>query len=153
MLNAEYFKRIDALNFTMIHDDGQQPENLEQADVVLLLSDVTRRDEPEHQQRDRDIEAQLRRRVPASAPVVRVHNKIDACSLPLSWQDDGVLLSARTGAGLEALRQRMPALVWKSARGEYALEDAAMHRWYEKRSQAKQWPPAPPQGLLPLEDD
>ena len=36
MLNAEYFRRIDALNFTMIHDDGQQPENLEQADVVLL---------------------------------------------------------------------------------------------------------------------
>lgn len=36
MLNAEYFKRIDALNFTMMHDDGQQPENLEQADVLLL---------------------------------------------------------------------------------------------------------------------
>ncbi len=36
MLNAEYFKRIDALNYTMLHDDGQQPENLDQADVVLL---------------------------------------------------------------------------------------------------------------------
>lgn len=36
MLNAEYFKRIDALNFTMMHDDGQLPENLEQADVLLL---------------------------------------------------------------------------------------------------------------------
>ena len=36
MLNADYFKRIDALNFTMLHDDGQQPENLEQADVLLL---------------------------------------------------------------------------------------------------------------------
>ncbi len=33
---------------------------------------------------------------------------------------------------LEGLRQRMPALVWKSARGEYALEDVAMHRWFEK---------------------
>jgi regulator of PEP synthase PpsR (kinase-PPPase family) len=36
MLNADYFKRIDALNFTMLHDDGQLPENLDQADVVLL---------------------------------------------------------------------------------------------------------------------
>lgn len=36
MLNAEYFKRIDALNFTMLHDDGQQPENLDKADVVLI---------------------------------------------------------------------------------------------------------------------
>ncbi|MCI0598344.1 MAG: kinase/pyrophosphorylase [Beijerinckiaceae bacterium] len=36
MLNAEYFRRIDALNFTMLHDDGQQVENFDAADVVLL---------------------------------------------------------------------------------------------------------------------
>src|SRR5690242_12075530 len=36
MLNAEYFKRIDALNYTMLHDDGQHTEDLEQADVVLV---------------------------------------------------------------------------------------------------------------------
>ncbi len=35
-LNAEYFKRIDALNFTMMHDDGQHVEGLEDADVVLV---------------------------------------------------------------------------------------------------------------------
>ena len=28
MLNAEYFKRIDALNYTMLHDDGQHVEGL-----------------------------------------------------------------------------------------------------------------------------
>jgi regulator of PEP synthase PpsR (kinase-PPPase family) len=36
MLNAEYFKRIDALNYTMMHDDGQLSDDLENADVVLL---------------------------------------------------------------------------------------------------------------------
>jgi regulator of PEP synthase PpsR (kinase-PPPase family) len=36
MLNSEYFRRIEALNFTMLHDDGQQIDNLEKADVVLL---------------------------------------------------------------------------------------------------------------------
>ena len=36
MLNAEYFKRIDALNYTMMSDDGQLPENLEHADIVLV---------------------------------------------------------------------------------------------------------------------
>jgi regulator of PEP synthase PpsR (kinase-PPPase family) len=36
VLNAEYFKRIDALNYTMIHDDGQHVEGLEEADVVLV---------------------------------------------------------------------------------------------------------------------
>jgi hypothetical protein len=60
--------------------------------------------------------------------------------------------AAQAQRALESLRQRQPALVWKSARGEYALEDAAMHRWYEKRSQTGQWPPAPPQGMLPLAD-
>jgi regulator of PEP synthase PpsR (kinase-PPPase family) len=35
-LNTEYFKRIDALNYTMLHDDGQHIEELEQADVVLV---------------------------------------------------------------------------------------------------------------------
>ena len=36
MLNPEYFKRIDALNFTMMCDDGQLTETLESADIVLL---------------------------------------------------------------------------------------------------------------------
>lgn len=36
MLNADYFKRIDALNYTMMHDDGQLPDDLETADIVLL---------------------------------------------------------------------------------------------------------------------
>jgi len=35
-LNAEYFKRIDALNYTMLHDDGQHTEDLENAEVVLI---------------------------------------------------------------------------------------------------------------------
>jgi regulator of PEP synthase PpsR (kinase-PPPase family) len=35
-LNAEYFKRIDALNYTMLHDDGQHTDGLEDADVVLV---------------------------------------------------------------------------------------------------------------------
>lgn len=36
VLNAEYFRRIDALNFTMMHDDGQHTEGLNDADIVLL---------------------------------------------------------------------------------------------------------------------
>jgi len=42
---------------------------------------------------------------------------------------------------LESLRERTPALVWKSARGEYAVDDAAMHRWFEQRVGAGRWPP------------
>jgi [pyruvate, water dikinase]-phosphate phosphotransferase / [pyruvate, water dikinase] kinase len=35
-LNSDYFRRIDALNFTMAHDDGQSVDDLEKADVVIL---------------------------------------------------------------------------------------------------------------------
>lgn len=36
VLDASYFKRIDALNFTMQHDDGRLPDDLSKADIVLL---------------------------------------------------------------------------------------------------------------------
>jgi len=35
-LDADYFQRIDALDYAMAHDDGQQTPNLETADVVLV---------------------------------------------------------------------------------------------------------------------
>lgn len=36
VMNAEYFRRIDALNYTMDHDDGQVISDYEEADVVLI---------------------------------------------------------------------------------------------------------------------
>ncbi|MGH6736505.1 MAG: pyruvate, water dikinase regulatory protein [Methyloceanibacter sp.] len=36
VLDAEYFRRIEALNFTMVHDDGHLPENLNDADIILV---------------------------------------------------------------------------------------------------------------------
>ena len=36
VLDADYFRRIDALNFTMEHDDGQLPQDIDDADIVLL---------------------------------------------------------------------------------------------------------------------
>lgn len=36
VLDADYFRRIDAMNFTMAHDDGRLPDNLDDADIVLL---------------------------------------------------------------------------------------------------------------------
>jgi regulator of PEP synthase PpsR (kinase-PPPase family) len=36
VLDADYFRRIEALNFTMMHDDGHLPANLDDADIVLV---------------------------------------------------------------------------------------------------------------------
>lgn len=35
-LNAEYFSRIEAMNYVMTHDDGQSTWDLEEADIVLI---------------------------------------------------------------------------------------------------------------------
>jgi len=35
-LDANYFRRIDALNFSMAHDDGQLPDDINQADIIVL---------------------------------------------------------------------------------------------------------------------
>jgi [pyruvate, water dikinase]-phosphate phosphotransferase / [pyruvate, water dikinase] kinase len=36
MVDADYFRRIDALNFSMAHDDGQLPQDLNSADIIIL---------------------------------------------------------------------------------------------------------------------
>jgi [pyruvate, water dikinase]-phosphate phosphotransferase / [pyruvate, water dikinase] kinase len=36
VVDADYFRRIDALNFSMAHDDGRLPDDLSQADIIIL---------------------------------------------------------------------------------------------------------------------
>lgn len=36
VLDADYFRRIDALNFSMAHDDGHLPGDLNEADIIIL---------------------------------------------------------------------------------------------------------------------
>jgi len=36
VLNADYFRRIDAMNYTLLHDDGQLGGDLDSADVILV---------------------------------------------------------------------------------------------------------------------
>ena len=42
---------------------------------------------------------------------------------------------------LESLRRHEPPLVWKSARGEYAIDDVSMQSWYDSLHDAGGWPP------------
>ena len=62
--------------------------------------------------------------------------------LPALGQPANTRVTAQMAqAAVEAIRQRTPALVWKSARGEYSVDDANMHAWYAKRVAAGTWPP------------
>ena len=52
---------------------------------------------------------------------------------------------AKAQKALESLRAHQPSLVWKSARSEYTVEDAAMPRWFAQRVAVGTWPPVGPQ--------
>ena len=35
-MNDEYYKKIDAIQFTMNHDDGNALEDIEKSDIILI---------------------------------------------------------------------------------------------------------------------
>jgi tRNA modification GTPase len=85
---------------------------IEAADTVLFLHDLTRQAEPAYRQADDEIARLLAQRLPARVPVLDVWNKADAAPAPRA----GLSLSAKTGAGLQALRQRLLEIVgWQAA--------------------------------------
>ena len=93
-------------------------QHIESADAVLLLHDLTRQRDPAHAAEDARIAAELAERLPRGVPVLRVWNKRDAAPGPLP-AGEGMALSAKTGEGLDALRQRLLELAgWQAGAGE-----------------------------------
>jgi tRNA modification GTPase len=106
---------------------------IEQADVALLLMDATTG--------ETDAEREILARLPAALPCIRVFNKIDLEGREPETARDArgfqVWLSARTGAGIDELKQALLTLVgWKShgediyiarARHIEALDTARTH--------------------------
>jgi tRNA modification GTPase len=78
---------------------------IEDADALLLLHDLTRAQDPDYRAADAAIRDSLSARLPSGVPVVEVWNKADA--VPVVGAAEGLQLSARTGNGIEALRQRL----------------------------------------------
>ncbi|TSE28331.1 tRNA modification GTPase MnmE [Tepidimonas thermarum] len=85
-------------------------QRIEAADAVLFVHDLTRAADPAYARDDAAIRERLTARLPARVPVIDVWNKADAaapaCGAP-ALGADALCLSARTGAGLERLRQRL----------------------------------------------
>ena len=86
---------------------------IESADAVLFLHDLTQQDAPVYIAADALITSAIALKLPQNTPVIDVWNKADvamARSMP------GVLISAKTGQGLQALREQLLRVVgWQSA--------------------------------------
>jgi tRNA modification GTPase len=76
---------------------------IEKADAVVFLHDLTRGDLPDYLAADEAIRAKL----PEDVPVIDVWNKSDVIPAEAGTQGSLVKISAKTGQGLEHLRQQL----------------------------------------------
>ena len=81
---------------------GRSWQAIAVADAVVFLHDLTRCGQPDYESAEADIATRL----PTGVPVLHVFNKADLPGVPTP-PGPGVLLSARTGQGLDALRQEL----------------------------------------------
>jgi tRNA modification GTPase len=86
---------------------------IQSADAVLFLHDLTQQDATDYIAGDALIKKAIGLKLPLKTPVIDVWNKSDAAP---ATQVNGVVISAKTGDGLQALRQRLlQAVGWQSA--------------------------------------
>ena len=92
---------------------------IEGADAVLFLHDLTQADTTKYIAADADIARSLATKLSKHIPVMEVWNKLDVAPANARVRGalrDGVLLSAKTGAGLDALRRALLDIAgWQSA--------------------------------------
>ena len=116
-------------------------EEIAAADAVLFLHDLTRMAAPDYAEADRQIAATLQQQLPATVPVLQVWNKADAMTADEARRQSAeaaaqfgaaaaaapagrqapLVLSAKTGDGLDTLRQQLLAMAgWQpAAEGTY----------------------------------
>jgi tRNA modification GTPase len=88
-------------------------EAIVEADAVLFLHDLTRLNAISYAADDAVIADELARKLPAKVPVIEIWNKsdVDSSAPPRT----GLSLSAKTGAGLDELRQKLLQMAgWQS---------------------------------------
>ncbi len=91
------------------------------ADAVLMLHDLTRQQDPTYIQADVDIVSTLADTLARHVPLLHVWNKSDAGLVPdmTPGVEQDLVLSAKTGQGLPALRQKLLNVVgWQASASE-----------------------------------
>lgn len=123
---------VDTAGLRESHDEVEQIGierawgQIEQADALLFLHDLTRADDPIYQAADAAIHERMRTQLAARVPVLHVWNKADAAPAEIAGahaashagvdsESTDLSVSARTGEGIEALRQRLLTLAgWQA---------------------------------------
>ncbi len=94
---------------------------IETADAVLFLHDLTRASHADYSAVDTVIAQTLAEKLPKTVPVIEVWNKVDLAETPLSagaglGLEPAIHLSAKTGTGLDDLRAKLLEVAgWQAA--------------------------------------
>jgi len=114
-------------------------EQIAKADAILFLHDLTRRNNAQYLQEDQKILQKMQNTVSPHIAMIHVWNKSDVTTYEkIESQMKGLQMSAKTGVGLDALRQQILATVgWQSSSSEglfmarqrhlQALQEAQKH--------------------------
>jgi tRNA modification GTPase len=91
-------------------------EAIEGADAVLFLHDLTRVNAIDYIAADADISGTIAQKLANRVPVIDIWNKADA--VPSAAPGTGIALSAKTGAGMDALRRTLLETAgWQASSG------------------------------------
>jgi tRNA modification GTPase len=118
-------------------------QHIEAADAVLFIHDVLRKDEPAYKTADAEISQTLVTSLPKKIPVLHIWNKADALG-DIAPEEDGQMhaqniflggeesrelhISAKTGIGLEVLRQELLRIAgWQGGASEGLYMARARH--------------------------
>jgi tRNA modification GTPase len=89
-------------------------DQIDNADVVLFLHDLTRWQAVDYAAADLTIAGTLSKKLTKGVPIIDVWNKVDA--IAGAKTDSGVQVSAKTGAGLDKLRRQLLEVAgWQAA--------------------------------------
>ena len=99
--------------------------HIEQADLVVLLDDLSRQHDTLYIQAQARLQEKMERSRTAHTPMLTVHNKLDMAS---GNGKTGICISAKTGEGLDALRERVLSLVgWQAGLNEGVFTARTRH--------------------------
>ncbi|KTC84942.1 tRNA uridine-5-carboxymethylaminomethyl(34) synthesis GTPase MnmE [Legionella brunensis] len=80
-------------------------QEVSRADCVLMVIDINQKEA------SIDLSDEIRNALPAGVPVIQVFNKIDSLNLPAKKDEHTLYISAKSGEGLELLKEKIKEVV------------------------------------------
>jgi tRNA modification GTPase len=97
-------------------------EEVGKADCVLMIIDINEADDVN------EMNQAIKERLPSKVPIIKLFNKIDSVSGCYPQQEDALYLSAKTGQGIDLLKERIKSVVgFQPTEGQFLARRRHLH--------------------------